>query len=205
MHRAATSPDQAFADREFTAMAREYRASPQGAAFEQEVQKYRPMAEQALQAQDRQLAQRLAGQINPSDPAHPEHALYQSVRTQMVERYAAQGLVLGHEQLGNGIAAVMASARTERMKRIDDLQFGRDRQTGALDTSRMFAVQGGRPNPYDDPASKISQTNMNQALQTPAAQSYQTFDQATQHIQAQELAYQQQRQMEMQQGRGFSR
>jgi hypothetical protein len=69
----------------------------------------------------------------------------------------------------------------------------------------MVAAQGRTSNPYDDPARITCVTDMNQAQQTPAAQSYQSFDEATKNMQAQELEREQERQMQQAQDKGMSR
>jgi hypothetical protein len=101
----------------------------------------------------------------------------------------------------------MAHARANGMKQVTDLQFGQNPETGAVDTRRMVAVENRSGDPHDVWARNTNMMDMDKAQQTPAAQSYQSFDAATQNLQAQELAREQARQMEMQmqQGRGVSR
>lgn len=116
----------------------------------------------------------------PSDPrdlSHPDHAMHEGVRTKLRDLYAEQGLSIDGEKLDRLTAGVMADARRSQMTRVDLLEFSEDYDTGKVDVNgNIIAFQGDPTNP----ASPYSATTIDQAIRTPAEDSYRQFDTATQ-------------------------
>jgi len=114
--------------------------------------------------------------LDPRHPQHPDHALDQSMRQRLQNLNATQGITLTPRQLDNCTAALMADARAAGMRSVASMAFpyGKD---GQLDLSRVVICQG---DPHKDLAAPLTSTRMDKALDTPAEQSYQRFDQSTQ-------------------------
>lgn len=139
------------------------------------------------QVQAKQQQGQTQGQTTPNDPRnanHSDHAMNQSVRDQLQALCATRGIALTPQQLDNSTAGIMADARTAGMTSVSHLEFGENHATGKPDVGHVIAYQGN-PN---DLAGKISSTDMVRAVETPAAQSYQQFAQATNQQAAQNLA-----------------
>ena len=125
---------------------------------------------------------------DPRDAGHPEHAMNQSVHGQIGKLYAENGLSLDAKQHEALTAGVMADARREGMKNVSGIAFGEDFRSGKIDTTEIHAFQGSP----EDPRTKWSATQTQQATQTPPEQHYQQFAQATQQqVQAQQQVAQQ--------------
>ena len=115
---------------------------------------------------------------DPRHPAHPDHAMYQSVHGQLGALYHAHGIAVAPQQLDNGTAKLMADAQTAHMRSVTHMEFAMH-QDGRADPSQAAIFEGDPQNP----ASKFNVTDMNQALRTPAEQSFQQFTQLTQQQQ----------------------
>ncbi len=125
---------------------------------------------------------------DPRDAGHPEHAMNQSVHGQIGKLYAENGLSLDAKQHEALTAGVMADARREGMKNVSGIAFGEDFRSGKIDTTEIHAFQGSP----EDPRTKWSATQTQQAAQTAPEQHYQQFAQATQQqVQAQQQVTQQ--------------
>lgn len=114
---------------------------------------------------------------DPRDRNHPDHAMHEGVRAKLRDLYAEQGLSIDSEKLDRLTAGVMADARRSQMTRVDLLEFSEDYDTGKVDVNgNIIAFQGDPANP----ASPYSATTIDQAMRTPAEDSYRQFDTATQ-------------------------
>lgn len=117
------------------------------------------------------------GRADPRDRDHPDHAMHEGVRTKLRDLYTEQGLSIDGEKLDRLTAGVMADARRSQMTRVDLLEFSEDYDTGKPDVNgNIIAFQGDPANP----ASPYSATTIDQAMRTPAEDSYRQFDTATQ-------------------------
>jgi hypothetical protein len=134
---------------------------------------------------------------DPRNPQHPDHKMYQSLQKQLVALNDTQGIKLTPGQLENGVAALMADARASHIRSVTQLGFGVHEGTNQTDISHVVVYQG---QPHDL-ASDISVTTMTRAIDTPAEQSYQKFEQNTQAMAQRQQAFEQQLQ-EMQQSQG---
>ena len=144
------------------------------------------------------VAQPPAAPRTPADPGHPDHGLYQKVSQRIVGLYAEHGAALLPEQLENCTAAVMADMRRARMTDVNAMLLSTTRvQPGVL---QVFAYQGDP----GDPTKPFSITPLDKALNPPAEQSWQRFDQATAQNQAADLQQQLQQQMTQQRARPMS-
>lgn len=118
-----------------------------------------------------------SGRTDPRDRYHPDHAMHEGVRTKLRDLYAEQGMPIDGEKLDRLTAGVMADARGSQMTRVDLLEFSEDYDTGKVDVNgNIIAFQGDPANP----ASPYSATTIDQAIRTPAEDSYRQFDTATQ-------------------------
>jgi hypothetical protein len=144
----------------------------------------------------------LAGPSQPRDPreaGHPDHALNQSIREQLVTMHAKAGIYPSDDKIGPLTAAVALHARENRMTQVDQVQFNADK-------SGIIATQGSG----NDGRSTHSITAVQQALQTPPEHAYQQMAQVTQQ-QAQtdqtrqQQAVQQQAMQPQQQGPSMGR
>jgi hypothetical protein len=134
----------------------------------------------------------------PADPGHPDHGLYQKVSQRIAGLYAEHGAALLPEQLENCTAAVMADMRRARMTDVNSMLLSTNRVQP--DILQVFTYQG---NP-GEPGKPFSITPLDKALNTPAEQSWQRFDQATERNQAADLQQQLQQQMTQQRARPMS-
>jgi hypothetical protein len=125
--------------------------------------------------------------------------MYRSVREQLVAIHDAQGRSLRPQQLENCTAVLMADARQARMHSVTSMTFA-VHDNGQIDTGKVYMFEGDPKNP----ASNFSRTDMAQATQSHAAQSYQQFDQHTQAMERQEQQWAQERLAE-QHSQGMSR
>jgi len=92
----------------------------------------------------------------------------------------------------------MADARAYRMRSVNHMEFAVF-DNGQPNVSKVGMFEGD-PN---HPACKISVTNMIQAIETPAEQSFQRFDQNTQAMVQQEQKWARERALEQSQSRGM--
>jgi hypothetical protein len=160
------------------------------AAAQPAVQQYRqaPAQDSSLgQAPAPEAPRQSAKPLDPRDAGHPDHKMYLDMRQQLVALNDTQGIKLTPEQLENGTAALMADARASHIRSVTQLGFGVHKGTNQTDISHVVVYQG-QP---QDLASDISVTNMAQAINAPAEQSYRQFDQNTQAMVQHQQAFQQ--------------
>jgi hypothetical protein len=138
--------------------------------------------------------------LTPADPGHPDHALNEGIRQKAVELFASENVTLTDRQLDNLTAALMVDARANGVTRAYCAEFS-DGGCQAPDANIIIA---------DGDPEKLETTNecavtIQQAMNIPAEQSYQQFEQ----IKQQQLAYTQEfvqrQEMERQMGMGLSR
>jgi len=129
--------------------------------------------------------------MDPRDPQHRDHTMYQGVSRQLTKLNHTQGIELNNQQLDNCTAALMADARAARMHSVTSMKFA-ERNDGQIDRSMVVTFQGD-PN---NPANKFSTTDMDKAFNTPAEQSFQKFERNTQALDQREQQIRQQPQAE---------
>jgi hypothetical protein len=126
--------------------------------------------------------------IDPREQQHPDHKMYLDMREQLVAFNQTQNIKLTPQQLENGVAALMADARAEHIHTVTQVGFAVFPKTDQIDRGHMLVYQG-HP---DDLTGSISTTDMARAIDTPAEQSYQKFEQNTQAMAQQQQVWQQQ-------------
>ena len=136
----------------------------------------------------------------PSDPreaGHPDHALHESLRQQLRTLHTAEGIYPARALIEPLTAAVALHARENRLTRVDLLQFNDDK-------SAIIATQShhGKVN---DMFALHAVTAVQDALQTPPAQSYQQMADVTQQQVQTDQAMQQQMAMQGPQGPSLGR
>jgi hypothetical protein len=136
---------------------------------------------------------------DPRNPGHRDHALYQSVRDQLIALHDTQGITLSSQELDNRTAATMADARQARMRSVTSMVFAEP--DGRIDTSRVGIFEGDP----DDRAGHAAVIDMNRAKDTPAEQSFAQFAQNTQALDQSIQRIHELNLMEQQQSRGMSR
>ncbi|MGS1121004.1 XVIPCD domain-containing protein [Rhodanobacter sp. FW102-FHT14D06] len=142
----------------------------------------------------------LAGPPSPRDPrewGHPDHSLNQSIRKQLIDLHARAGIYPSGARIDPLTAAVALHARERGMPRVDRLEFGADQQG-------ILASQGHR-GPLDNVLAPPSMIDVQQAMQTPPAQSYQQMEQVTARPQVQRDQVMQQLAQPQQQGQSMGR
>jgi 4-amino-4-deoxy-L-arabinose transferase-like glycosyltransferase len=135
--------------------------------------------------------------FDPRHPQHPDHALEQNVRRQLQDLNAAHDIKVTPEQLDNCTAAMLADARGAKLSGVKSMEFYVF-PDGSTNCSRLIMYEG----PPHDLAYWTATTNMAQAVNTPAEQSYQRFEQNTQVMAQQEQQMREQRQQREQQSQG---
>ncbi|TCV96117.1 putative alpha/beta hydrolase family protein DUF2235 [Luteibacter rhizovicinus] len=123
---------------------------------------------------------------DPRTPGHPDHAMNQSVREQVRKLYADENITLSEQHLECTTAAVMADARLSGITRVTSLEFSYDDMNRPEVNGYIFAYQGD-PNQDGTPESF---TDSKAAAITPPEQSYEQFQQATQHHHDREMQVQ---------------
>jgi hypothetical protein len=138
--------------------------------------------------------------LTPADPGHPDHALNEGIRQKAQALFASENVTLTDRQLDNLTAALMVDARANGVTRAYCAEFS-DGGCQAPDANIIIA---------DGDPEKLETTNecavtIQQAMNVPAEQSYQQFEQ----IKQQQLTYTQEfvqrQEVERQMGMGLSR
>jgi hypothetical protein len=135
--------------------------------------------------------------LTPADPGHPDNALYQSVKQQLVALDASEGIRRTPQQLKNGVAGIMADARVDRLRRVIAMEYG---ETDGRTDTRYVSIFDGEP---DDVKTRFSSTDMQQATATPAAQSYQNFELTTQQQLTRDQDFAQRQELDRQQSQSM--
>jgi hypothetical protein len=136
---------------------------------------YARARETAAKEQQQREHERAQNPRDPRDAGHPDHAMNQSIRKQVETLHERAGIFIGNKELDHLTASVANDARKQGMTRVDQVQFGADKNK-AIDKHQIIATQGG---PQDIHA-RHSVTNVQQAMQTPPEHAYQQMGQETQ-------------------------
>ncbi|NYE27384.1 outer membrane lipoprotein SlyB [Rhodanobacter sp. K2T2] len=150
--------------------------------------------ETAAKEQQQREHERAQNPRDPRDAGHPDHAMNQSIRKQVETLHERAGTYIGNQELDRLTASVANDARKQGMTRVDQVQFGGDK-------NQVIATQGG---PHDM-LSKHSVTNVQQAMQTPPEHAYQQMGQETQRQAQVQQNVQQQIAQSQQQGQSLGR
>lgn len=114
---------------------------------------------------DRRLAH------DPAQPGHPDHPMYEKIRSGVQDIYAQRGMSFG-EAGERTVVALLATAKQNGLDRVDHVVAGARATSGA----DIFAVEGG----LRDPAHKLALVNTEAAAQVPVEASIQKLDAANQ-------------------------
>lgn len=114
---------------------------------------------------DRRLAH------DPAQPGHPDHPMYEKIRSGVQEIHAQRGMSFG-EAGERTVVALLATAKQNGLERVDHVVAGARATSGA----DIFAVEGG----LRDPAHKLALVNTEAAAQVPIEASIQKLDAANQ-------------------------
>ena len=119
---------------------------------------------------------------DPRDTTHPDHALHEGIRQQVISLHTQAGIFPTGEMIRHLTANVARDARGSGMDRVDQLHFNADR-------TAVIAEQKSGPH---NVMSRIATTNIQQAMQTPPEHAYQQMAQETQRQSQIQQAVQQQ-------------
>jgi hypothetical protein len=120
--------------------------------------------------QQQREQQRAQNPRDPRDATHPDHAMNQSIRKHVETLHERAGHFVSNKELDHLTASVANDARTQGMKRVDEVQFSGDKNT-------LLATQNSG---IHEMFAKHSVTNIQQAMQTPPEHAYQQMGQETQ-------------------------
>ena len=140
-------------------------------------------AQAAVAEETRQQTQYLAQHPrDPRDATHPDHALHESIREQVISLHTQAGIFPTREMIGHLTASVARDARASGLDRVDQLHFNADRSAVvATQENNGYAMMG-----------KIAATDIRQAMQTAPEQAYRQMAQETQRQAEVQQAIQQQ-------------
>jgi hypothetical protein len=139
--------------------------SPHGQAI---MAQARALVEREEQERARQQAQRPPR--DPREAGHPDHALYQSIRTQVETLHTRNGICPSNKTLDHLTASVALHARENGWTRVDQVHFNADNSV----------IVAERKSDGFDAMPRFSSTHIQQAMQTPPEQAYQQMAAETQ-------------------------
>jgi muramidase (phage lysozyme) len=138
--------------------------------------------------------------LTPADPGHPDHALNQAIRQGVQQQFASVGAGLTDQQIDNVTAALMHDARLNGVTRVDEIKFSRSGWNSP--TGNIIVTEGDRENSPE--FANQCAVNIQQAMNTPAQQSYQAFEQVKQQQITQDLEFDRRQELDRQQNLGRS-
>ncbi|WP_266171704.1 XVIPCD domain-containing protein [Dyella subtropica] len=141
--------------------------------------------------------------LDPRHAAHPDHAMHDTIRDQLVTLHDEAGLPLSREQLDRLTASVLIEAKRSGLTDVTHLEFGENPETGKI-VPTIHVLQAFRGD-LDDPRTGWGAVDAQQAVNIPVEQSHQQLQTVNQQLEHQQQQNQQLRlQEQQQQGMGLT-